>query len=274
MVVLKTAQSNEGGENTITMSRPPKNHRNQPQVKNAAPPEETDGEVVKKPELKTINDPSEETHQPTTQHPFQHQRLPSLSGLPTSMTQQLLAAGQQWIGSAQKQWSSPKTEEAGPTAFNRKRVSVFDFGNLNLFNNNPPSPKRSPRPGCKVDAGLAHQRPTADQLLEDIALIKESRKNLPANTDLGELKNDLLRKLEKKLEQLLFIVMEDMPMHEDINANIRTVVQNVDQLKGKMVDGHLKTRLLYEFLKEYKKIASEQLESEEVDQPNIQEVIR
>ena len=116
----------------------------------------------------------------------------------------------------------------------------------------PSSRKPSPR-------GISEsQRSTVDEILESIRSLKETKRelgNLPESPSVVQLREDLRVKMEKKLSQLLLHIMEDPSASTDINRNLKTVLRDIDKLKGKVVEGHLKTRLLFQFLKEYKKIA-------------------
>ena len=49
-------------------------------------------------------------------------------------------------------------------------------------------------------------------------------------------------------------------MKEDLKKNLKIVVKDIDKLQGKFIDGHLKTKLLFQFLKEYRKLQEEKQE--------------
>lgn len=158
--------------------------------------------------------------------------------------------------------NSEGSDSGAPPAFPRMNPLGFKRSALTAFDKDFLASDISPLASNRIESKPKElNRPSADQILEEIKTIKQARKNLNASGDSS--KEELRGKLEKKLVQLLFIIMEDMPMTQDINENIKSVIRDVDKLKGKVVDGHLKTRLLFQFLKEYKKLADEQLKGSE-----------
>lgn len=58
---------------------------------------------------------------------------------------------------------------------------------------------------------------------------------------------------EKEVKRL----KEREKMKIELKANLKYVVKDIDKLQGKFIDGHLKTKLLFQFLKEYRKLQEE-----------------
>ena len=104
---------------------------------------------------------------------------------------------------------------------------------------------------------VEQHRSNFDQILEDIRKLKEIRRESLLTSNGNYTREETKIKLEKKLTQLLYLIMEESPTSSDINENIKIVIRDVDKLKGRTIEGHLKTRLLFSFLKEYKQITEE-----------------
>ena len=104
---------------------------------------------------------------------------------------------------------------------------------------------------------VEQHRSNFDQILEDIRKLKEIRRESLLTSNGNYTREEAKIKLEKKLTQLLYLIMEESPTSSDINENIKIVIRDVDKLKGRTIEGHLKTRLLFSFLKEYKQITEE-----------------
>jgi len=122
--------------------------------------------------------------------------------------------------------------------------------------------------------------------------IKENGKNLKENhkfDDFGENltmnisnfnENSIIRNSENKEEEEPDIVEDEKEvkrikdrerMKEDLKKNLKLVVKDIDKLQGKFIDGHLKTKLLFQFLKEYRKLQEEkqQVKMNELDETAI-----
>lgn len=54
-------------------------------------------------------------------------------------------------------------------------------------------------------------------------------------------------------------------MKTDLRVNLKNVVKDIDKLQPKYIDGHLKTKLLLQFLKEYRKLQEEKQIKEQAD---------
>ena len=100
-----------------------------------------------------------------------------------------------------------------------------------------------------------------DVILKEINDLKEAKKNslnLPNTPPTSLLKFEFNNKIEQRLAQLLGLIMDDPNQQiDDMKQNLRTVLKDIDQLQGKVIDGHLKTKLLFQFLKEFRKIQEE-----------------
>lgn len=54
-------------------------------------------------------------------------------------------------------------------------------------------------------------------------------------------------------------------MKDDLKKNLKIVVKDIDKLHGKYIDGHLKTKLLFQFLKEYRKLQEEKQQEKMIE---------
>ena len=54
-------------------------------------------------------------------------------------------------------------------------------------------------------------------------------------------------------------------MKDDLKKNLKIVVKDIDKLQGKFIDGHLKTKLLFQFLKEYRKLQEEKQQEKMIE---------
>lgn len=101
--------------------------------------------------------------------------------------------------------------------------------------------------------------------IKDINEAKENTKQLPKAITVVKLLKQLNSKLEENLIRLFLIILgknqneiefiKDKP--EIVKEHIKILLKNIEKLKGKMIDGHPKPKLLYKFLKEYKKLTEE-----------------
>lgn len=107
-----------------------------------------------------------------------------------------------------------------------------------------------------------------DRILKEIIDIKEAKENtkqLPKANTVNRLQKRLNTRLEENLIKLLLIILDkneneiddikDKP--EIVKDQIKLLLKNIDKLKGQMIDGHSKPKLLFKFLKEYKKLTEE-----------------
>ena len=115
---------------------------------------------------------------------------------------------------------------------------------------------------------LKPQMNKTDKILKEIIDIKEAKENtkqLPKANTVSKLQKRLNAKLEENLIKLLLLILDkneneineikDKP--EVVKDQIKLLIKNVDKLKGQIIDGHAKPKLLYKFLKEYKKLTEE-----------------
>lgn len=114
-------------------------------------------------------------------------------------------------------------------------------------------------------------RPAMDKterILKEITDIKEAKENtkqLPKADTVTKIQRKLNVRLEENLIKLLLIIMDkgenefleikDKP--EIVKEHIKMLLKNVDKLKGQMSGEHSKPKLLYKFLREYKKLVEE-----------------
>ena len=88
-------------------------------------------------------------------------------------------------------------------------------------------------------------------------------------------REDLNQRLENSLSKLLDLILEkeeffeipdrNDPLHkkdhqERIKASLRVIIRDIDKLHKKYIDGHLKTKLVFQFLKEFRLIQEEKNE--------------
>lgn len=119
------------------------------------------------------------------------------------------------------------------------------------------------------EAWMQKQQPNkTDTILKEIVDIKEAKENtkqLPKADTVNKLQKRLNVKLEENLIKLLMIVLDknehefedikDKP--EVVKDQIKQLLKNIDKLKGQIIDGHPKEKLLYKFLKEYRNLTEE-----------------
>ena len=119
------------------------------------------------------------------------------------------------------------------------------------------------------EAWMKKQQPNkTDTNLKEIVDIKEAKENtkqLPKADTVNKLQKRLNVKLEENLIKLLMIVLDknenefedikDKP--EVVKDQIKQLLKNIDKLKGQIIDGHPKEKLLYKFLKEYRNLTEE-----------------
>ena len=119
------------------------------------------------------------------------------------------------------------------------------------------------------EAWMKKQQPNkTDTILKEIVDIKEAKENtkqLPKADTVNKLQKRLNVKLEENLIKLLMIVLDknenefedikDKP--EVVKDQIKQLLKNIDKLKGQIIDGHPKEKLLYKFLKEYRNLTEE-----------------
>lgn len=109
--------------------------------------------------------------------------------------------------------------------------------------------------------------------ISDSSLNASSKRKI--SIDKNEDESDILI-VEDEVE--LKRIKEREKMKEDLKKNLKLVVKDIDKLQGKFIDGHLKTKLLFQFLKEYRKLKEENrtlltemeesiLEKDEVENP-------
>lgn len=107
-----------------------------------------------------------------------------------------------------------------------------------------------------------------DKILKEIAEIKEAKENtreLPKTVSVTHLQKKLNEKLEGCLLALLLRILErdalegkDGKSNQDfMKEQLKGLIKNIERLKGQMVDGHQKPKLLFRFLKDYKKLCEE-----------------
>lgn len=107
-----------------------------------------------------------------------------------------------------------------------------------------------------------------DKILKEITEIKEGKENtreLPKTVSVTQLQKKLNEKLEGCLLSLLMRILEKDGMEgkegksnqEFMKEQLKGMIKNIDRLKGQMVDGHQKPKLLFRFLKDYKKLCEE-----------------
>ena len=107
-----------------------------------------------------------------------------------------------------------------------------------------------------------------DKILKEISEIKEAKENtreLPKTVSVTHLQKKLNEKLEGCLLALLMRISEKEMLEgkegksnqEFMKEQLKGMIKNIDRLKGQMVDGHQKPKLLFRFLKDYKKLCEE-----------------
>jgi hypothetical protein len=101
-----------------------------------------------------------------------------------------------------------------------------------------------------------------DDILKEISDLKEAKRNslrLPNTLPTSMLRQEFNNKIEQKLANLLLLIMDDQVAitPQDLKENLKIVIKDINKLQGKVIDGHLKTKLLFQFLKEFRKIQEE-----------------
>lgn len=118
-----------------------------------------------------------------------------------------------------------------------------------------------------IESKVNNEREHADDLLNDLIHLKEAKESsgiLPNPEAVVKLKNHINQRIEETLGKLLKLIMADSfsmsslgTSEKDFRSNIATLTRNIENIEGKYVDGMLKSRLLFQFLKEYKTIQEE-----------------
>lgn len=168
----------------------------------------------------------------------------------------------------QQQQAPPKPQttekEIQTETFENAIASVLNKLDLRSFKKSPQTISHLPSEASDQISNREDTHRTqnvgVDQILEDIRVLKDSRKEalqLPNANSVMQVLEEIQNKMEKKLRQLLFMIMEEQPIGSDINENLKMVIKDVNKLKGKMLEGHLKTKLLFQFLKEYKTLLND-----------------
>jgi len=99
--------------------------------------------------------------------------------------------------------------------------------------------------------GSLYQDQTGDLLkqIEEIKTTKEKFSKLTKEEDAIKLKKELNKKLEDKLNDLLYLILEEDSKGQDpstMKDGLKKLLRNVDSLHGKKTsDGHLKSKLLF-----------------------------
>ena len=89
---------------------------------------------------------------------------------------------------------------------------------------------------------------TVDAILKEIEDLKEAKTNsyhMPKTPALKDLRLELNKRIEDRLAQLLYLIADDPLRKNHLRENLGAVIRDINGLKGKILDGHLKTQLLF-----------------------------
>ena len=110
-------------------------------------------------------------------------------------------------------------------------------------------------------------------ILKEINDLKEAKKNslnLPNTHPTNLLRREFNNKITQRLAELLGLIMDDPnPLIDDMKKNLKIILKDIDKLQGKVIDGHLKTKLLFQFLKEFMNIQEDNDNQLKIPLPSI-----